>query len=1035
MKRFLTLLSLVLFAMTVVAVGTGKMQSGAVYQAPPASQTAVSQLEAVQPQLLSSDYVSLSDQHKVMISAEDSALFDELMASGSVKQVLDYESFRVVTVGTDTVNSLKGRAEIRDDMNVISLNGFHLDTTNPEATLATLPPAFSRQADLTKGVQTGAEAGLYLVQFTGPIQDEWYTKLAKTGVHIVAYTGNNAYVVDASASQVQALEKWKANHSETVQYIGFYEPAFRVSPTLRDMYQRNASALTDVTIQVVDGPRATETLTALRQISTQVLRQENKVLEYRNITLTVPTDRIADISRMDSVFAVAYYTAPVLMDERQGQILAGNISGNAVGAPGYLAWLQARGFSGTGQFDFTVDVTDDGVDRGSNTDVNNEFKVNGQSAGASRLVFNNNYTGDSQADSGGGHGSINASIIFGYNNSTGSTVEDAGGHNYGLGICPWVKVGNTKVFSNGSGAQFTQEATIRLRAAYNGGARISNNSWGYRFANDYNADSQEHDVLVRDADNQATGNQELTIVFAAGNSGSSSFTVSPPGTAKNIICVAAFENDRQTGTDGCGTDNSGANNVNDVIGFSGRGPTSDGRVKPDLGGPGTHIQGAASRSTNYDGASVCNKYWPTGQTLYAWSSGTSHSAPAICGVAALIRQYFINQSWTIPSPAMVKAYMANATRYMTGTGANDTLPSNSQGMGSAHLATCFDGVSRVRVDQTEVFGATGQTRTVSGTVVDNSKPFRVTLVWTDAAGSTTGNAWVNNLDLEVTVGGQTYKGNVFSGRNSITGGTADTKNNMESVFLPAGVSGAFSVTVKATNIAGDGVRNNGDTTDQDYALVVYNGTTAAPTPDFTISTNPTSSGSVTQGGSATTTVTVAPTNGYTGTVNLSVSGLPANTTANFVPTSITTSGSSTLTINTTASTPTGIFTLTITGTDGVLTHTATYTLTVGSVPTGDFSLTTTPKSGTWRRNAAYRVTVKVTRTGGHNAAITLSQTANKTGLFTNVTFSPNPVTATKTSSSATFRTAANAPTGAAVITISGTDGVRTRTATVNIKVQ
>ena len=107
-------------------------------------------------------------------------------------------------------------------------------------------------------------------------------------------------------------------------------------------------------------------------------------------------------------------------------------------------------------------------------------------------------------------------------------------------------------------------------------------------------------------------------------------------------------------------------------------------------------------------------------------------------------------------------------------------------------------------------------------VVDNTKPFRVTLAWTDTPGPTTGNAFVNNLDLEVTIGGQTYKGNVFTGALSTAGGAADPRNNMENVFLPAGVSGNFSIKVKATNIAGNGVPGDADPLDQDFALVAYN---------------------------------------------------------------------------------------------------------------------------------------------------------------------------------------------------------------------
>src|SRR5262249_43626092 len=151
-------------------------------------------------------------------------------------------------------------------------------------------------------------------------------------------------------------------------------------------------------------------------------------------------------------------------------------------------------------------------------------------------------------------------------------------------------------------------------------------------------------------------------------------------------------------------------------------------------------------------------------------------------------------------------------------------------MGRMNLGRAFDGVSRILVDQTTVLANTGDTFTVTGSVVDSTQPFRVTLAWTDAAGPTTGAPYVNNLDLTVTINGSTFLGNVFSGANSVTGGSADTKNNVESVFLPAGTTGSFTITVRGTNIAGDGVPGNADTTDQDFALVVYNGTAGTPSP-------------------------------------------------------------------------------------------------------------------------------------------------------------------------------------------------------------
>jgi hypothetical protein len=134
----------------------------------------------------------------------------------------------------------------------------------------------------------------------------------------------------------------------------------------------------------------------------------------------------------------------------------------------------------------------------------------------------------------------------------------------------------------------------------------------------------------------------------------------------------------------------------------------------------------------------------------------------------------------------------------------------------------------VRRDQLvgDKFTASGQQRLFGGSVSTNAKPFRVMLVWTDTFGPTSGSAFVNNLDLEVTVGGNTYKGNVFSGAFSAPGGTADIRNNAEAVVIPAGVTGGFSVKVTATNIAGDGVPNNADPLDQDFALIIDNGALA-----------------------------------------------------------------------------------------------------------------------------------------------------------------------------------------------------------------
>lgn len=106
---------------------------------------------------------------------------------------------------------------------------------------------------------------------------------------------------------------------------------------------------------------------------------------------------------------------------------------------------------------------------------------------------------------------------------------------------------------------------------------------------------------------------------------------------------------------------------------------------------------------------------------------------------------------------------------------------------------------------------------------------------------------------------------------------------------------------------------------------------APATPDYTVSATPASQ-TVLVGASTNYTVATAPLGGFTGTVTFSVSGLPASTTASFSPPSVIASGSSTMTVSTTATTPVGTYPLTITGVSGLLTHTAIVTLIVTTPP-------------------------------------------------------------------------------------------------------
>jgi subtilase family protein/BACON domain-containing protein len=811
------------------------------------------------PSALPESQLNQSTTHKLIITKDDAALYQELAQRNAIRSEIDYDSFKLLIVDQEAAGGSEAMRRMpvawRDDMNLMAFNGYVLDSSDPKS-LAQGLPADMRQQKMADALRESyaPAAGLYTVQFVGPIKGEWLAALEATGAEIVSYISNNAYIVRADSQAAFGVWQLK-NQNPFVQHLGDYEPAFRVAPELRAARAAGKSEYVRVTVQFLNGPDAELAIEGLKRIAIQLIG-ESSVMNYHNVSVIIPLTQLAELAKNDSVIGIEPYAERRRLDEAQGQIVAGNLSGNSPTGPGYLAWLASKGFNSSQFTSFAVNVSDDAYSLTGHPDLP-----------TSRIAFQNNATAMTGAQ--GGHGFLNSHIIGGFNSGTGSTLEDASGFNYGLGIAPWARVGVTAIFGNGNSTPTAWE-----NAAYGNNARISSNSWGFINLFRYDVNAQEFDRIVRDAQSSVSGLQQYAVVFAAGNDGSGSNTVSSPGTAKNVITVGASENVRMTGTDGCGISNTGADSANDIISFSSRGPVNsaggDGRVKPDIVAPGTHIEAGVPQS-NYDGSSVCNQFFPAGQTLYGWSSGTSHSTPAVAGGAALVYQDFINKGLGAPSPALIKAVLMNSATYMNGTGAGGNLPSNSQGMGRMNLGRAFDTMPRILVNQTQLLTATGQTFQSTGSVASSSQPFRVTLAWTDAPGPTTGAPWVNNLDLEVTIGGQTYRGNVFSGANSTTGGTADIRNNVESVFLPAGVSGNFTVTVRATNIAGDGVPGNGDTTDQDFALVIYNATAGgSATP--TIGVNPTSlSFTATAGGSNPANQTVSITNTGAGTLNFTAS--------------------------------------------------------------------------------------------------------------------------------------------------------------------
>ncbi|MEK7324064.1 MAG: S8 family serine peptidase, partial [Chloroflexota bacterium] len=377
--------------------------------------------------------------------------------------------------------------------------------------------------------------------------------------------------------------------------------------------------------------------------------------------------------------------------------------------------------------------------------------------------------------------------------------------------------------------------------AYNAGARIHSNSWGSDSNGQYTANSVTSDTFI-------WNNQDMLITFSAGNSGKDANndgvvdndSIGAPATAKNVLTVGASEGDRQGNyqcdagltytshdayqsgqtctsmggnqTNFLGTAGSRwgfsteplksdvtAGNAQQMAPFSSRGPVDDGRIKPDVVAPGTWVLSGYSSQyqegygdpTNPRNGTYQSDGWgmPRNQD-YKYFGGTSMANPLAAGGAAVVRDFYQKAHGINASAALVKATLINSAADLldeNNDGLNDNdfpIPNNHEGWGFINLVNATDNTAQF-VDATTGL-ATGGNVSFNYNV-NAGTPLKVTLVWSDYPSATSATVnLVNDLDLTVTApGGTVYRGNVFSGGWSATGGTADRRNNVENVYLQA----------------------------------------------------------------------------------------------------------------------------------------------------------------------------------------------------------------------------------------------------------
>lgn len=731
----------------------------------------------------------------------------------------DYGSFVVINSKDDFISLLKSKKVAVEELKNRTVIGMDSYTFDTQKTLPQLP------SKLTITSYSEGKSGLYLLQFIGPIKDSWLKEVESKGIKILHYIPNYAYLIKATTQEIDSVKQLRF-----VQWAGIYQPAYKIHPKVKNKTARlKSNEKFGILMQIVNSNNIKNTLAAIRNIGCEIVSSVN-VEKFIHLRAYVPADRIEALAVIDDVVWIELMPEYKMLGEREAITAAGqfNVGGTAPYGPGYNSWLIQKGLSGGAGY--VAHIMDDGLDKGDDTNQigTAHLDILGRISG----IFN--ATHDPKGNSTAGHGQINAGIIMG---TPVAGNYDSSGFLFGVGISPSASIYATKVFSN-SGYWDTgiYSLTQLVNIAVNGrNVVVSSNSWGASDNGDYSLDSAEFDKLTRDSNTFVIGNQELTFVFAAGNDGTGTKTISSPATAKNVISVGASTNSDNDGTDGCGVSPSSSDSIKNIADFSSRGPMADNRLGPTVVSVGTHVQGIASIDPDYDGSGVCDKYWPVGQTNYARSSGTSHSTPIVAGAVVLFSEYYQNLTGEKPSPSLVKAALAASADDMAGGddgagGIITNIPNNIQGWGRLNLDNLINDSDKPLVnyfkdnDSDTIFGDTGQDYQIVLQSVDISKPLKIALAWTDAPGAASANpVLLNNLDLIVSDGTNTYLGNVFSNGFSISGGTSDSLNTIESVFIENPTAGSYIIQVYAANIAGNGIPGNSDSTDQDFSIVIMNG--------------------------------------------------------------------------------------------------------------------------------------------------------------------------------------------------------------------
>lgn len=654
------------------------------------------------------------------------------------------------------------------------------------------------------------DTGLYIVQWKGSVLESEKRIVESAGLKILSYVPDDAFLAQGDLSNATQVMKLAFVNS-----VVPFEPGMKIEPELtrNGVFGFTDSVLVSVQITAdANEPAVRELFSASKNTGAGVIVGETTVGNLWTI-----------VSRKDVIWAERFLPVKS-MDLSYSDLVADGSSLSAMATTtGFESGTKvmnvesaySAGVNGAGQI---IAVADTGLDSGDLNNLILDFQ--GQVKGAFAMGLGGSSWGDPL-----NHGTHVSGSILGNGKSSNGLIRGAA---YGA-----------QLVMEGLYSDILQNISIPgipklFDKANSEGARIHSNSWGAPSSNG------RYDNFAVQADTWLFNNLDFLAVFAAGNDGSDlskdgvidEGTVSTPGTSKNVLTVGASKNylleggiqrkliDLRAGKDKWGVEPLASSMLSEdsrgMACFSSRGPTADGRIKPEIVAPGTNIVSARSKNPK----AKPEESWGIYDDNYLYMGGTSMATPLTSGAMGLIRQNLLARlKVNSVSSALLKATVANTAEdlYPGQFGARSTgqeqptrRPNNHEGWGRVNLETLFSDQGLAFFDERAGL-ATGQEKVMQLSVRDISRPIRITMAYTDAPGTAAAaKTLVNDLDLVlVDPAGTVLYPNHLSSK--------DNTNNMEQIDVLNPVVGVYQVKVKGASIP------QGKNGSQPYALVVSAG--------------------------------------------------------------------------------------------------------------------------------------------------------------------------------------------------------------------